>query len=147
MFRPLGNQIFVQEMHRIQSDGGIHLISDHTYNQQTVEFVVLSVGPGRRTRKGWVVSIWPEIRPGDTVIAHAYVAKNFEVKVEGVEHKITILDASQVLMVTGNVFDSASLSGSDAALAAVAQPQGEGAGSPCLEEICACGDNSTPSTQ
>lgn len=111
-------------MHRLKSDGGIHLIADNTYNQQTVEFVVLSVGPGRVSRKGVPIPLYPEIRPGDTIISHAYVAKNFEVMVEGVDHKITVLDASQVLMVTGNVFDSPSISGTDAALAGVASLPG-----------------------
>jgi co-chaperonin GroES (HSP10) len=149
MYKPLGNNLFVEPMHRLKSDGGIHLIADHTYNQQTVEYVVLAVGPGRVSRKGTHIPIFPEIRPGDTVIARAYVAKIFEVMVEGVDHKITVIDAGEVLIVTGNVFDSPSLSGSDAALAAVAQPQGEGAGatSPGCEGDCSCGSNPTPSTQ
>lgn len=92
---PIGNNLFVEPMRRTKSAGGVHLLDDNTYSGDTMEFMVLAVGPGRVTRKGFQVPIWPEVKPGDIVISPAYQAQAFEVQ----GHTVRVLDVGQVLAV------------------------------------------------
>jgi co-chaperonin GroES (HSP10) len=94
MLTPLGNNLFVEPMRRQLSAGGIQLLDDRVYAGDTMEYLVLTVGPGRRLKCGQVKPIWPDIKPGDLIVAGVHSAKAFEL--EG--HTVYVMDAGEALM-------------------------------------------------
>jgi co-chaperonin GroES (HSP10) len=84
--RPLGSQVVLESKPFVATAIGILLVEK--YKPDEMEFRVLAVGPKVR-----------DIAVGDWVLTVASPGRQFELKIKGVEYKVRLADAREVLMV------------------------------------------------
>lgn len=90
MTKPTGNHVFVKRLPSPVSSGGIHLLSSDINASDVLRFQVVSVGPGRRTKKGALVPI--EAHEGDYILWQSYTGAP-----EPLTDGIYMIDAKDIL--------------------------------------------------
>lgn len=94
--KPTGNHVFVKRLPSPVSSGGIQLLPTDINASDVLRFQVLSVGPGRRTKKGAVVPV--EAHAGDVILWQSYSAAPQELA-----KGIYLIDAKDILGVLERV--------------------------------------------
>lgn len=68
--RPTGNRLLVVKLDQRRKPGSLVHIPDHLKQEDSTEFLVKAVGPGRRSEEGKLVPM--EIKVGDHVVVGKY---------------------------------------------------------------------------